>query len=114
MRSANLYLPEGIAELRDHLGMMMLSSPTFVDKTGYFPYRNLEVVFQQLNESLRLIRGKLGEERYLALAQMSDRMRAHFEADPDDKTDDTLKGRDLIVEMRDLLKQPARKPRTPP
>jgi hypothetical protein len=41
--------------------------------------------------------------------EMSDRMRAHFEADPDDTTDDALKGREIIDEMRDLLKQSARK-----
>jgi hypothetical protein len=40
---------------------------------------------------------------------MSDRMRAHFEADPEDKTDDSLKGRDIIVEMENLLKQSVRK-----
>jgi hypothetical protein len=40
---------------------------------------------------------------------MSDRMRAHFEADPENKTDDTLKGRDIIVEMENLLKQGARR-----
>ena len=52
---------------------------------------------------------KLGEERYSRRMEMSDRMRAHFEADPDDTTDDALKGREIIDEMRDLLKQSARK-----
>jgi hypothetical protein len=32
-------------------------------------------------------------------------MRAYFEADPEDKTDDSLKGRAIILEMMDLLKQ---------
>jgi hypothetical protein len=85
--------------------MMMLKSPTFVDTTGYFPGRNVETIFHSLNEGLRLIREKLGEERYLRLIEMSDRMRAHFEADPEDKTDDTLKGRAIIREMEVLLKQ---------
>jgi hypothetical protein len=104
------YIPKGISEIRDYLGMMMLSSPTFADKTGYFPSRNLEIAFSELNEGLRLIRGQLGEERYLKLMEMSDRMRAHFEDDPEDKTDDSLKGRDLINEMEDVLKQSARRP----
>ena len=41
---------------------------------GYFPERNLETVFYTLNEGLRLIREKLGEQRYLKLMEMSDRM----------------------------------------
>jgi len=84
--------------------MMMLDSPTFIDKTGYFPGRNLEIAFYELNEGLKLLRRRLGEERYLRLRAMSDRMRAHFEADPDDKTGDSLKGREIIHEMEDLLK----------
>jgi hypothetical protein len=31
-------------------------------------------------------------------------MRVHFEADPEDKTDDSLAGRQLIHEMEDLLR----------
>lgn len=101
-------VPKGIGEIMDRLGMMMLKSPTFVDKTGYFPGRNVETIFHSLNEGLRLIRSELGEARYLTLIDMSDRMRAHFEADPEDKTDDTLKGRAIIREMEVLLKQKAR------
>jgi hypothetical protein len=89
----------------DYLGMMMLDSPTFIDRTGYFPSRNLDMAFSELNEGLGVIRKKLGEERYLKLMDMSDRMRAHFEADPEDKTDDTIKGREIIHEMETLLKQ---------
>ena len=109
VRSYKPYVPKGVGEIRDFLGMMMLKSPTFVDKTGHFPGRNLETTFCELNEGLRLIRGNLGEERYFKLMEMSDRMRAHFEADPDDKTHDSLNGREIIDEMRDLLKQSARK-----
>jgi hypothetical protein len=103
------YIPKGVSEIMDLLGMMMLKSPTFVDKTGYFPGLNIETTFSELNEGLRLIREKLGEERYLKLAEMSDRMRAHFKADPEDKTDDTLKGRAIIHEMEELLTQKVRK-----
>ena len=103
------YIPRGAREIRDYLGMMMLSSPTFVDRTGHFPGMGVETVFYALNESLRLIRRQLGEERYLTLVEMSDRMRAHFEADPEDKTEDALKGREIIDDMRDLLKRGARK-----
>jgi hypothetical protein len=43
---------------------------------------------------------KLGEERYLKLIEMSDRMRAHFEPDPANKTDDTLKGATSFMRWR--------------
>jgi hypothetical protein len=105
MLPANLYIPQGVSEIIDQLSMMMLKSPTFVDKTGYFPWQSVDTVFHQLNEGLRLIQGKLGEERYSKLTEMSDRMRAHFEADPEDKTDETRKGCKLILDMQELLKQ---------
>ena len=70
-----------VGEIMDQLGFMMLKSPKFIDKTGYFPQQNIDTVFLQLNEGLQLIRGKLGEDLYLKLMNMSDQMRAHFEAD---------------------------------
>jgi hypothetical protein len=110
MKPHKPYIPGTISELIDMLSMMMISSPTFVDNSGYFPERNVGTVFFQFNESPQLLRGRLGEALYLKLTEMSDRMRAHFEADPEDKTDDGLKGRGLIVEMQDLLKQRTRNP----
>jgi hypothetical protein len=103
------HIPKDVGEIMDQLGFMMLASPTFIDGTGYFPSQNIDTVFFQLNEGLRLIRGKLGEERYLKLVEMSGLMRAHFEADPENETDDTLKGRAIIREMEELLKQKVRK-----
>lgn len=88
---------------------MVLAAPTFIDKSGYFPGQTIEKVFFGLNESLKRIRNKVGDERYLQLADISCRMRAHFEADPENKTDDTIKGRELIEDMRDLLKAAKRK-----
>jgi len=93
----------------DKLGGMMLLYPKFKDLTGYFPGRNIDNTFYELNEGLRMLQSKLGEELYLKLRDMSDRMRAHFEADPDFKTGESLKGRDLLLEMMDLLKQSRRK-----
>ena len=103
------YVPKNVGEIMDLRAMMMLSSPKFIDKTGYFPDDNINTVFLQLNEGLRVIRGKLGEELYLKLREMSDRMRAHFEADAENRTDETIKGRAIIMEMRNLLKRSARK-----
>lgn len=91
---------------------MMLSSPIFEDKTGYFPEQDIDTEFFALNEGLKTIRKKVGEENYQALVALSAKMRAYFEADPEDKTEDGLKGRDCIIEMEDILKASARrKPR---
>ncbi len=103
------HIAQTISELMDILGLLMLSSPTFIDESGYFPGMNLDTVFEGVNESLRALRGKLGDDRYIKLRTLSDRMKAHFEADPENKTDDTLKGRALIHEMEDLLMQKPRK-----
>ena len=73
------------------------------------PFLNLDYVFQQLNEGLSHNRQTLGEERYHELMRMSDRMRALFEADPENKTGETRKGRDIIHEMEDILRQARRK-----
>ena len=89
----------------DLLGWMMLKSPKFEDDSGSFPGQNIETEFFALNEGLKAIRKKVGEDRYNALVALSDRMRAHFEADPEDKTEDGIAGRQLIVEMEDLLRQ---------
>lgn len=83
---------------------MMLSSPTFADKTGYLPEQNIETEFFALKEGLNAIRKKLGEERYERMIEMANRMKAHFEADPEDKTEDSMAGRQLIYDMEDELK----------
>jgi hypothetical protein len=62
-------------------------------------------VFQQLNEGLSLNRQTLGEERHKELMRMSDQMRALFEADPEDKTGETLRGCKIIHAMEDILRQ---------
>lgn len=103
------YVPKGIDEIMDLLASMMLFAPTFKDKIGYSPERNIDTEFFALNEGLRLIRYESGEENYKSLSTLSDKMRAHFEADPENKTGDTVKGRNLIMEMEDLLTAIARR-----
>jgi hypothetical protein len=105
MKPAKMYIPRDLGEILDQLSHMLLGAPQFLDKTGYFPYRNLDYDFQQLSGGLSNIRQTLGEERYQELAGMAARMRAHFEADPEDKTGETLKGCKIIHEMEDILKQ---------
>ena len=98
------YIPQTTGEIYDLLGAMMLESPTFKDKSGYFTDQNIDTEFFALTEGLKVVRKKLGEEHYLAAIEIANRMRAHFEADPEDKTEDGLAGRELIYELEDLLK----------
>ena len=74
----------------DKLGSMMLGAPTFKDKTGYFPGKNIDTTFFALNEGLLAIRKTLGEERYATLRALSDKA-----------------GREIIHEMEDILKSAA-------
>jgi hypothetical protein len=99
------YIPKGPSEIIDYLAMMMLSSPTFIDRTGLFYDRNIETTFAGLNEGLRQIHHQLDEEMYLTLRKMSDSMRAYFEADLEGEAEDCRKGREIIVAMRELLKR---------
>ena len=99
------YIPQGVSELMDHLAGMMLGSPKLEDRTGYFPGMNLESTFYELGEGLKTVRKKLGDEKYVALVDLSTRMRVHFEKDPEDETGEAIKGRELIHEMENILKE---------
>jgi hypothetical protein len=87
----------------DELGSMMLSSPKFEDASGYFPGMSIDTEFAALNAGLHNLRSKLGNDLYEKLFAMSHRVKALFEADPEDKTDDTIKGRKVILEMMNIL-----------
>ena len=97
------YIPRTLGDLLDLLGLMMLRAPTFTDKTGHFPERNIDTVFCALNKGLQANRGKLGEERYQGLADMSNQMRTYFEAGQKDEARSTEKGRELIAAMEDVI-----------
>ena len=97
------YIPQNISELMDKLASIRLGAPSFKDGTGYFPQMSIETEFFALNEGLLAMRKKLGEEKYAALSALSDKMRALFEADPENTTGDTRTGRQIIHEMEDIL-----------
>ena len=106
-RSEKPLIPQSIGEVMDLLASMMLSSPTFKD--AYFTERSIDTEFFALNEGLGVVRKKLGEERYAAAIKLSNRMRAHFAADPEDSNGEARAGRKLIREMEELLaKRPAK------
>jgi hypothetical protein len=100
-----LNIPSSFGDLLDKLTTILLCSPRFEDPTGGGqPWRNLDVRFYTLNEGLLNLRPKLGEELYHKLAVMSDEIRAYFEADPDETTGETRKGKDLVYEMEEMVK----------
>jgi hypothetical protein len=109
MKPAKIRVPQDISELLEVTSSMLISAPKFLDRIGYFPWRNLDYVFQELHEGLNHNRSALGEERYHDLMRMSDQMRALFEADPEDKTGETLQGCKIIHEMEDILQQARRR-----
>lgn len=99
------YIPKTIGEIWDYLGGMWLNAPTFVDKTGFYPDRNIDTEFFTLKEGLRAVRKKLGEERYERLIDMADRAKVHFFADPEERTQDSVAGLALFGEMEKVLKE---------
>ena len=105
MKPVNVYIPKDIGEVRDTLSAILLSAPKFEDKTGYLPFVDKAYVFRQLNEGLGIIRLTIGEARFQELLRWSDRMWAHFDADPDDSNGETLMGCKIIHQMDDLLGQ---------
>ena len=104
IKNRSIYVPQHPSELRDLLSSMLLQSPTFLDKIGYFPDQSIDSVFFELNEGLLACRTKLGQHRYEAMRALSDQMRAHFDADPEDVNGRTAAGQKLILEMMEMLK----------
>jgi hypothetical protein len=103
MRPYKPYIPQTVDEITDMLASFIAGAPTFEDKSGYFPGKTIETEFHRLTEGLRIVGKELGEERYLYLTEMAERMRRRFEADPEDKTGDAEKGFQLILEMEEIL-----------
>ena len=104
--------PRDVGEVIDKLTTVLLNSPNFEDKTGYFPFKNIEWVFQQLNGGLNNIRETIEEARHHELMRMSAQIRALFEADPEDKTGETAVACRIIHEMEDILRGVDRKSRS--
>jgi hypothetical protein len=90
---------------------MILSAPNCRDKSGYFPDRSAETEFFELDAGLNVVRKKIGEESYRKALELSRKARAHFEADPEDKTEDGIKGRDCLMDIEEILKAATRRKR---
>lgn len=102
--------PTTIGEVYSLLGYILVKGPTF--KTA-LSGQNIESVFRELNEGLKAIRGEVGEDRLAKLTSLSERTRAHFEADPGDSNGETREGRRLIQEMEAIVLSAVKKPDYP-
>ena len=90
---------------------MILGAPTFIDRLGDFPDRNIDSEFKMLADGFDVVRKKLGEERYAALIELASRAKALFADDQNDTNGKTDQGRALLFEIEDII-QAARRRRT--
>ena len=97
------YIPASLSEINDVVGSMILGAPTFIDRLGHFPDRNIDSEFHVLVEGFGRVRRKLGEQRHAALIDLAARAKALFAADQDDSNGKTNEGRALLFEIEDLL-----------
>ena len=110
-RSSEPYIPTGMGEVRDYVGSMVLGAPRFIDKTGFYPDQDVNSEFFALIEGFKTIQKRLGEDNYQKVVALAQQAKALFEADPDDKTGDSTKGRECLFEIEDILKAANRRKR---
>ena len=99
------YIPQTTGEIYDLLIAFVHESPSFVDASGDFPWRNLESEFHALNQGWKNVRKKLGEEEYGLAVSITARMKEMFVRDPEDVTGETQEGRKLVYQLEDIIKR---------
>ena len=104
-RQYDPHICQTLGEFNDKLAWIMLSAPKFEDQTGRYTGQNIDSVFEGFNASIDNLRVKLGEERYANMREMSDRMRALFQSDPDVINGGRKAGRQIIHEMELMLRR---------
>jgi len=108
MTPIKVHIPNDISELLTLLGWISVKAPKFTDRTGYLPGVTLDSAFHALSGGLSNVRPELDDSAFHRLRLMSEQARALFEADPDDKTGQTLQGRQLILQMEDVVREAPR------
>ena len=104
------YIPASLSEIYDLLASLIGGAPTFIDKIGVFPDRNIDSEFHVLTEGFAKVRKKVGEERYGKLMELAARAKALFAEDPEDNNGKTDEGIALLYEIEAIV-QAARKRR---
>jgi hypothetical protein len=103
------YIPATLSELNDQIIVMIFEAPTFIDRTGAFPERNVDSEFHVLVEGFGRVRRKLGDERYAKLVDLAAQAKALCAADPEDTNGKTNEARDLLMEIQDVLSEVRRR-----
>ena len=97
------HIPKTLSELEDFLATLFGGAPTFVD--DYFDFQTIDTEFDVYHQSLELVRGKLGEDRYTRLVFLGMEAKALFAADPEDTNGKTEQGFTCLKEIDDILHQ---------
>lgn len=108
MRPYKPYIPQTMGELWDLIGSMVLGSPKFIDTSGFLAGKNLETEYFALTEGLKIVRPELGEERYAQLVEMAERTKAYFIAAADEDADEVWAGRNLLLDMDEIVDEALR------
>jgi hypothetical protein len=95
------HIPRTLSELEDFVASLFGGAPTFID--DHFDFQNIDTEFDVYNQSLELVRKKLGEERYARLVSLGAQAKALFAADPEDTNGKTEQGFGLLKEIDDIL-----------
>ncbi len=97
-------IPQTTGEIYDLLASFIGDSPTFIDKSGWFPWTNIETEFHALYEGWKNVRKKLGEEDYARALAITAKMKELFLADPEDVTGETHEGRKLVWQLENIIR----------
>jgi hypothetical protein len=97
------HVAESLGELADQTSWLRMSAPKFDFMRLWFPHEAIDTAFDAFNKGIQKHRSQLGESLFQRLVQMSSDMRACFEADPEDNTGETSRGRLLAADAEALL-----------
>jgi len=98
------YIPQSAGETIELLGAMVLDAPTFEDDS-YFVGKNIDTTYFALDEGLKVIRSKLGEDRYARLVEMALLTKQKFLQASDEDAEEVLAGRNILIEMIGMLRR---------
>ena len=99
------YIPQTVGEVVDLLGSMVLDAPKFEDES-YFVGMSIETEYFALDEGLKLIRRKLGEDRYAKLVKMALLTKEKFlRSSSEGNAEELAAGRNILIEMIEMLRR---------
>jgi hypothetical protein len=113
-RKYERHVAKSLGDLADQASWLRMSAPRFDFMRLWFPEGNIDTAFVSFDKGLQNNRALLGEALFHRLAQMSNDMRACFEADPEDDTGETARGKLLAREAEALLEARMRVLEAPP